>query len=133
MAEEMSRKDIILTQIEVQFKSIANFSRATGIPDGTIRNIKTRPDESIDNMAVGLFVKICKALHLDAEELIEGRFSIRPNEQQRAILQAYKESPIDLAHLTEEHLQILSLVDAMPPQQRKSLVAFLQGQAGSSP
>lgn len=127
MPEKMSRKEIILAQIEAQYKSIADFARKTGIPDGTIRNIKNRPDESIDNMAVGQFVKICQALHLDAEELIEGRLSMRPNIQKEAVIAAYKQLPLDLDGITERDLSLLDLIRRLPEDQKSLLQSLLQG------
>ena len=74
---QMTRKELILYSIQDKFGSIANFSRETGIPDSTIRNIKNRDDESLDSMGVGIFVKICSALDLDVEDLMKGNFRPR--------------------------------------------------------
>lgn len=127
MADKLSRKDIILSQIELQYKTIANFAREIGVSDSSIRSIQRRSDESIDNMDVGLFVKICKALHLDAEELIEGRLSIRPNIQKDAVLAAYQRLPIDLDGLTEQDLALLDLIRRLPEEQKSLLQSLLQG------
>lgn len=88
----MTRKEIILSRIESMYGTIAEFSRTTGIPDSSIRNIKNREDEYIDGMSVGTFVKICKAIRLDAESLIDGAIEVRPNEKKERIWREYLEA-----------------------------------------
>lgn len=88
----MGRKeDVLRDRIISEYGSVRKFSQAVGIPDSTLRNIFTR---GIDGVAAGTVVEICKALKLDVEALMDGDFSVKPNEQKNSVWAAYCNSGI---------------------------------------
>lgn len=78
----MTREEILKESIKAQFGSVLKFSKATNIPESSIRNIFTR---GIDSVNAGTLVTICEALNLDLESLVSGTFSPRPNLQKELL------------------------------------------------
>lgn len=74
----MTKEELLKNYILAQYGSVSEFSKQCGIPNTTIRNIFTR---GLDGVGVATVLKICRFLSIDVEELMKGRFLIRPNPQ----------------------------------------------------
>lgn len=66
MTMEEMLKDLILSR----YKSLREFARSTDIPYTTVYHILIR---GVSNSSVGNVIKICHALNISVDELVEGR------------------------------------------------------------
>jgi DNA-binding Xre family transcriptional regulator len=64
----MNSTEYILDLIKIKYKNIRKFSEAIGIPYSTIKSGLKR---GVGGMAVETVIKMCRALEISAEELIE--------------------------------------------------------------
>ena len=120
----MTKEDILKHQITAQYKNVSTFCEKTGIPESTVRNIFKR---GFDGVGVRTAIKICHALSLDIDALMDGKFMLRPNDQKESILNMYRRHPIDLDKVTEEDLALLEAIQRLPEEQRPLLLSLLQG------
>lgn len=120
----MTKEDILKHQITAQYKNVSAFCEKTGIPESTVRNIFKR---GFDGVGVRTAIKICHALSLDIDALMDGKFMLRPNDQKESILNMYRRHPIDLDKVTEEDLALLEAIQRLPEEQKPLLLSLLQG------
>ena len=78
----MTKEELLKDCILAKYGSVSEFSKQSGIPNTTIRNIFTR---GLDGVGVATVLKMCKFLNIDVEELMKGRFSVRPNPQKELV------------------------------------------------
>lgn len=90
----MEREELLKELIINKCGSILNFSKETGIPNTTIRNIFNR---GLGGVGVGTVIEICKYLEIDLESLMDGTLSIRPNEQKENVFNQYRTYPCSSA------------------------------------
>ena len=124
----MTKEEILRNQIEAQYGSVLHFAEEVGIPQSTIRNIFSR---GLDGVGVGTAIKICRSLHLDIDRLMAGEFETRPNAQKEKAWAEYASAPTQA--LDEDDLIILEYFHALPPDQKASLLSFLQSVSGKNP
>lgn len=74
----MDREGLLKELVKEKYGSILKFSKETGIPESSIRNIFSR---GMDSVNAGTLVDICKKLNVDLESLMDGALSVRPNLQ----------------------------------------------------
>ena len=120
----MTKEDILKHQITAQYKNVSNFCEKTGIPESTVRNIFKR---GFDGVGVRTAIKICHALSLDIDALMDGKFMLRPNDQKESVLNMYRRHPIDLDKVTEEDLALLEAIQRLSEEQKSLLQSLLQG------
>lgn len=120
----MTKEDILKHQITAQYKNVSTFCEKTGIPESTVRNIFKR---GFDGVGVRTAIKICHALSLDIDALMDGKFMLRPNDQKESILNMYRRHPIDLDKVTEEDLALLEAIQRLPEDQKPLLLSLLRG------
>ena len=120
----MTKEDILKHQITAQYKNVSTFCEKTGIPESTVRNIFKR---GFDGVGVRTAIKICHALSLDIDALMDGKFMLRPNDQKESVLNMYRRHPIDLDKVTEEDLALLEAIQRLPEEQKPLLLSLLQG------
>ncbi len=120
----MTKEDILKHQITAQYKNVSAFCEKTGIPESTVRNIFKR---GFDGVGVRTAIKICHALSLDIDALMDGKFMLRPNDQKESVLNMYRRHPIDLDKVTEEDLALLEAIQRLPEEQKPLLLSLLQG------
>ena len=90
MTIEEMLKDFILTQ----YKSIREFCVVSNVPYSTLTNIFKR---GIMGSGVSNVIKICKALNIDTESLINGEIKERAidniTSEEKNVVQAYRSKP----------------------------------------
>lgn len=126
----MTKEDILKHQITAQYKNVSSFCEKTGIPESTVRNIFKR---GFDGVGVRTAIKICHALDLDIDALMDNKFMLRPNEQKETVLNMYRRHPIDLDKVTEEDLALLEAIQRLPEEQKPLLLSLLRGSAEPPP
>ena len=74
----MDREELLKALVKQKYGSVLKFSKESGIPESSIRNIFSR---GMDSVNAGTLVEICKNLNVDLESLMNGTLSVRPNAQ----------------------------------------------------
>lgn len=115
----MKKNEIILEKIDKQYGSIAEFSRATGIPDSSIRNLN-KAGRGIENMRVITAIQICRALNLDIEDLIDDNFSIRPNPQKIIVSDDEKKIILKYREMSQGEKEMLMRTAGVAAENEKS-------------
>lgn len=82
----MDRENLLKELVKEKYGSVLKFSKETGIPESSIRNIFSR---GMDSVNAGTLVEICKKLNVDLESLMAGSLSVRPNAQKDAAWRNY--------------------------------------------
>ena len=124
----MSREEILKSLITSKYKSVLAFSKDTGIPESSIRNIFNR---GLDTVSAGTLVEICRNLSLDIESLMAGTVSVRPNPQKEEAWEQYVETK-KAPSLSEERVldeyekEFLELSRELPPEMKKSLLNLVR-------
>lgn len=112
----MTKEDILKHQITAQYKNVSAFCEKTGIPESTVRNIFKR---GFDGVGVRTAIKICHALSLDIDALMDGKFMLRPNDQKESVLNMYRRHPIDLDKVTDSGSEGWGFESLLACQQKK--------------
>lgn len=82
----MEREELLKTLIKQKYNSVLQFSKESGIPESSIRNIFYR---GLDSVNAGTLVTICKLLGVEAESLMNGTLKVSPNQQKDQVWSDY--------------------------------------------
>lgn len=124
----MSREEILKNMITSKYKSVLAFSKDTGIPESSIRNIFNR---GLDTVSAGTLVEICRHLSLDIESLMAGTVSVRPNPQKEEAWEQYVETkkapPLSEERILDEYdKEYMELSKDFPPEMKKSILTLVR-------
>ena len=90
----MTPEELLKQRIIEKYRNINNFCVHTNIPYSTVKNIFIR---GIMGCGVGLIIKICAALDIDIEALINGEIKERRiddlKSREKNIVKSYRELP----------------------------------------
>lgn len=124
----MTREELLKEQIKAEYGSVLKFSKETGIPESSIRNIFSR---GIDSVNAGTLVEICKKVNLDLEALMQGDLLLRPNPAKEIAWETYaNEQNEKLAttcdELSDDKRYLLEMLPTLSDKHAKMLRAVIE-------
>lgn len=125
----MTKEEILKYQIELQYGNVKHFCNVENIPYSTVRNIFTR---GFSGVGVSTAIKICRALNLDLDALMEDKFAMRYNEQKESVWHGFVNA-MNSGSFSRDDMVILEHAQNLTQDQKKSLLALLESMSVKPP
>lgn len=114
--KKLEREELLKERIIQLYGSVLKLSKASGIPESSIRNIFSR---GLDSVNAGTLVEICKYAKIDVESLMNGDFQPRPSQKDwlweaHVLSNEQKKEPADheANGLSEKRQKLINLVES---------------------